>query len=98
MSKSLKNELMQVPQRPALHMESLSIRRTSRPVLRTVSAIAALLLLTLGVMLWAPQKVSEPQTYTAAEEVGDELIIMVDYFNGEDIDEEFDSYAFSTEY
>lgn len=99
MNKSLKNELMQVPQRPAFDMESLeTLRPSAMPLVRRVVAVAAMLFLTLGVLLWTPHKVSEPQTYTAAEEVGEELIIMVDYFNGDDVDEECNSYALSTEY
>lgn len=100
MSKNLKRALMDVPTRPELAIEEITPLREST-FKRTVFAIAAMLVLFLGGLFIHTNITTEKtttETLTDAEDIESELLYIMDYFNGEDVDEVFDEYTLSFDF
>lgn len=97
MSKNLKEALMSVPKQPDFTIEELAVSG-GHWYKKAGLALVASLLLFVGVALFPRQGETTSENYTAAEDVESELHYMVDYFNGEDIDEVLDDYALSSDF
>lgn len=97
MNKNLKEALMSVPPRPEVSIEEIPVSRHHWYRWGGVGLVASLLLC-IGVATLHLKDTTVSDSYTAAEEVESELIYIVDYFNGEDVDEEFEDYALSSDF
>lgn len=101
MPKELKRALMDAPAKPdgAFNEIYAQLDVPTNRRARFGGLVAALLLLTVGLVTYMrgiETKVSE--TYVAAEEVESELEYIVDYYSGENVEDEFDDYAFSSDF
>lgn len=100
MSKDLKRALMDIPQKPSDAFAAIeSHLEPDNKKARMVGLVAAMFLLAFGLLTYIRTfEESSSVTYAAAEDVESELTYLVGYFNGDDVDEEFDSYAFSSDF